>query len=181
MAIHNPPYYRYALLEPWDKEAFALIKEIGRTKSYPKLKGSREEKNTFLIALLRTQKSLHDWRNFLKDMMAQITQSGTIDTAALTAKYPPESISKNRSEWATYEGDIIVDDFIDALATRNVDFIGTDAEISLFVMRFFLGQLGHDWEQTIMMIWEMLGDKDNLRVKLLNAEMKNFDYLGFFT
>jgi len=47
-------------------------------------------------------------------------------------------------------------------------------------MRFLLGQLGHDWEWTIMMIWEMLGNENGINVKQLNEEMKNFDYLGLF-
>lgn len=180
MTNHNPPQYRYALFEPWDKEAFELIKEIGRNKSYPELKGSKEDKNKFLIALVRTQKSLHGWRDFLKDILVQIKQDGVIDTKLLSDKYPPERISREKSAWVTYKEDKIVDDFINELAIRKVSFIGTDEEMSEFVMRFFLGQLGHDWEQTIMMIWEMLGDNETLIVKQLNKEIKNFDYLKIF-
>lgn len=47
-------------------------------------------------------------------------------------------------------------------------------------MRFILGQLGYDWEQTIMMTWEMLGDKDKLSLKETNQELKKFDYLKLF-
>ena len=53
-------------------------------------------------------------------------------------------------------------------------------EIAEFILRFILGQLGHDWEQTIMMIWEMLGEDNSLFIDKLNKEMKNFDYLGIF-
>jgi len=76
--------------------------------------------------------------------------------------------------------DKIVNDFIDDLETKKIIFEGTNKEISEFVMRFILGQLGHDWEQTIMMIWEILGDKSTLNLKELNQEMKNFDYLNLF-
>lgn len=76
--------------------------------------------------------------------------------------------------------DKIVNDFIDDLETKKIIFEGTNKEISEFVMRFILEQLGHDWEQTIMMIWEILGDKSTLNLKELNQEMKNFDYLNLF-
>ena len=180
MAIHDPPYYRYSLLEPWDKEAFELIKRIGKNKMYPKLLGTRDDKNNYLIALIRTQKSLHDWRDLLKDTLAQVKQTGTIDTKLLYEKYPPESISKEKPTWVTYEEDQIVNNFIDKLKTRKVNFVGTDKEIAEFILRFTLGQLSHDWEWTIMMIWEMLGDEDTLEIMGLNDEMKNFDYAGLF-
>jgi hypothetical protein len=53
-------------------------------------------------------------------------------------------------------------------------------EVTEFILRFILGQLGHDWESTILMVWEMLGDSDTLVVKELNEEMKKFDYCGVF-
>lgn len=180
MPIHNPPQYRYALFESWDKEAFGFIKQMGSQKNYPKITGTEDDKNKFLIALIRTQKSLHNWRDFLKDMLTQIMHNGVIDTKSLNEKYPPESISKEKPAWVTYEEDKIVNNFIDELAIRKVKFVGTDEEIAEFTMRFLLGQLGHDWEWTIMMIWEMLDNENSINVKQLNEEMKNFDYLGLF-
>lgn len=180
MAIHYPSHYRYALFENWDKKAFELIKEIGKNDNYPKLLGTTDDKNIYLITLIRTQKSLHDWRGVLKDTLEQVKQHGAIDTKLLTEKYPSEGISKDAPAWVTYEEDKIVNDFIDQLETRKISFVGTDEEKSEFIIRFILGQLGHDWEQTIMMIWEMLGDGDTLNIRDLNIEMRNFDYLGLF-
>lgn len=108
MAIHNPPYYRYSLFDPWDKEAFELIKRISRNKSYPKLLGSDEDKNKYLIALIRIQKSLHDWRDLLKDTLDQVKTTKAIDTKLLHEKYSSESISKEAPLWVTYEEDRIV-------------------------------------------------------------------------
>lgn len=180
MAIHNPPQYRYSLFDQWNKDSFDFIKEIGKKKNYPQVNGTEEDKNTFLIALIRTQKSLHHWRDLLKDILFQIKKSGVINTELLNEKYPPEGISKEEPVWVTYEEDRIVSNFIDELATRKISFLGSDEEISEFTMRFLLGQLGHDWEWTIMMIWELLGDGDRLEVCRLNGEMKNFDYLQLF-
>ena len=178
--LHNPPYYRYSLFKQWDKEAFNQLKEIGKTKYYPKIIGTTADKNKFLITVIRTQKSLHDWRNLLKDVLKQVEENNIINTSLLNKKYPPESIGKDIPAWVTYEGDKIVNDFIDELGSREVNFIGTDHEIAEFIIRFILGQLGHDWEQTIMMIWEMFEDKKELSLKELNQEMKNFDYLKLF-
>jgi len=50
----------------------------------------------------------------------------------------------------------------------------------IFILRFILGQLDNDWESTILMIWELLGNGDTLIMKNLNNEMKNFDYLKLF-
>jgi hypothetical protein len=180
MSIHSPPFYRYPLFDPWDKEAFEFLKSIGQSKQYPLLKGSSGDKNGYLIALIRTQKALHDYRFILKDTLKQVRETGTIDTALLHTKYPPESISTEIPAWVTYKGDRIVNDFINSLAHRNVKFIGSDVDISEFMLRFILGQLGHDWESTILMIWEMLGDGNTLIMKDLNAEMKKFDYCEEF-
>ncbi|OGK32604.1 hypothetical protein A3I50_02975 [Candidatus Roizmanbacteria bacterium RIFCSPLOWO2_02_FULL_37_9] len=180
MILHSPPFYRYSLFEQWDKETFNRLKEIGKSKNYPKIIGSTKDKNQFLITLIRAQKSLHDWRDFLKDILKQVKENNVVDTFSLNKKYPPESIGKDVPDWVTYEGDKIVNNFIDELEIRKITFHGTDEEISEFVMRFILGQLGHDWEQTIMMVWEMTKDKSVLSLKELNKEMKNFDYLKLF-
>jgi len=180
MAIKYPPQYRYSLFEAWDKKTFELITKIAKTKNYPKVLGSKKDKNQFLITLIRTQKALHDWRDFLIDTFDQIKRNNAIDTPTLNKKYPPSSISKEKPEWVTYEEDRIVSDFIDDLETKKIDFLGSDQELAEFVVRFTLGQLGHDWEWTIMMIWEMLGKEDSLSLEELNQEMKNFDYLNLF-
>jgi len=180
MAIHNPPKYRYSLFEEWDKVAFEQIKVIGKNKNYPKILGSDKNINDFLVTLIRTQKSLHDWRDLLKDTLAQVADNNRIDSVSLYQKYPPESIGAEAPEWVTYEEDKIVNDFIDELATRPIEFEGSNKEISEFIIRFILGQLSHDWEWTIMMVWEMLGDTNKLSVKDLNYEMKGFDYMNLF-
>lgn len=180
MSVHNPPYYRYSLFDPWDKEAFKQIKEIAKTKNYPKITGSSEDKNQFLITLIRTQKALDDWRNMAIDVLKQVKETNTIDTGSLNKKYPPEIITQDKPAWVTYEEDKIVSDFIDQLADKHITFTGSDNEISEFVIRFILGQLGHDWEQTIMLIWEILGDQDTIELKELNREFQNFDYLRLF-
>ncbi|MCR4264135.1 MAG: hypothetical protein NUV98_05470 [Candidatus Roizmanbacteria bacterium] len=180
MTIHNPPHYRYSLSEPWDKEAFEFIKQLGKNKKYPALTGTKNDKNRYLAILIRTQKSFDDWRGLLKDTLHQIKETGLIDTVSLIRKYPPESISKEVAAWAVYEEDVIVNNFIDELETRKITFTGSDIEMGEFVMRFILGQLGHDWEWTIMMIWEMLGEGEIFELKLLNEEMKKFDYMKLF-
>lgn len=178
--LHNPPFYRYSLFEKWDKKAFFQLKKIASAKKYPKIIGTTSDKNQFLIILIRTQKSLRDWRDLPKDIMRQIKENNAIDTHLLNIKYPPESIAKDVPEWVTYEEDKIVNDFIDSLATRKLIFQGNDKEMAEFIIRFILGQLGHDWEQTIIMIWEVLGDRNTLSLKELNQELKNFDYLKLF-
>ncbi len=181
MTLNNPPFYRYSLFDPWDKEAFEQIKRIAKTKRYPKIIGSPADKNQFLVTLIRTQKALYDWRNMLIDVLRQIKEKNAIDVVPLNKKYPPESIGKDKPAWVTYEEDKIVNDFINQLSNRQIVFEGPDKEISEFTVRFILGQLGHDWEQTIMMIWEMLGDGNSLDLKELNRELQNFDYLNIFT
>ncbi len=180
MAIHNPPQYRYSLFEQWDKDTFAFIKQLAKSRNYPSINGSYEDRNQFLTTLIRTQKSLHDWRDFPKDVIEQVKNNHQIDIVSLIKKYPPESITKDIPAWVTYEGDKIVSNFIDDLETRKVHFLGTNQEIVEFILRFILGQLGHDWEQTIFMIYELLGDGDELRLRDLNQEMNNFDYCKLF-
>jgi len=103
MAIHNPSQYRYSLFDQWDKEAFDLIKKIAKTKNYPRITGNKDEKNQFFITLIRTQKSLHDWRGFLVAILDQIKKNNTIDTALIIKQFPPNSISKETPAWVTYD------------------------------------------------------------------------------
>ena len=180
MHINKIPQYRYSLSEPWDRSTFALIKRIAQTKNYPKIIGTKEDKNQFLIMLIRTQKALHSWRKFFIDTLVQIKKTNFINTKLLNQKYPPATVKKDTPAWVTYHEDRTVSKFIDRLATKKINFLGTDREISELTLRFILGQLGHDWEGTIMMIWEMLGKGNSLRLKKLNQEMKNFDYLELF-
>ena len=114
------------------------------------------------------------------EIIDQIERDKKIDMKTFIKKHPSGSINKDSTSWVTYKEDKIVSRFIDELATRKVDFVGTDKETSEFIMRFILGQFGNDWEMTIMMVWEMLGNKKQLRVKDLNEEMKHFDYLKLF-
>ncbi|MFA4831373.1 MAG: hypothetical protein WC862_02145 [Patescibacteria group bacterium] len=178
--IHKIPQYRYSFFKQWDKKTFALIKKIAQAKNYPKIVGGEEEKNQFLVMLIRSQKSLHGWRKFLVDTMKQVEENHSINIGLLVRRYSSKSVTRNRPAWVTYKEDKIVFDFIDKLATKKVVFVGTNREISEFTMRFISGQLGHDWEWTIMMIWEMLGSRKRLIVKELNREMRNFDYLKLF-
>jgi hypothetical protein len=180
MALHKPPLYRYAFYDPWDKYAYDLIRQLAKAKRFPKLIGSRADKNQFLITLIRTQKALHGWRRFLKDTLAQIEKSNAIDTRTLIQQFPPKSIATNKPAWVTYHEDEVVSNFIDDLAKRKIDFIGSDRAKSEFVLRFILGQLGHDWEWTIMMIWEILGRKNQIRVTKLNKELTCFDHGQLF-
>ena len=181
MAIHNPPYYRYSFEKPGDIKTITIIKTIAKSKRYPKILGGKEDINQYLTMLIRTQKSLNDWRDFLIDTLHQIQTKGNIDTSSLVQKYPPQSIGNDTPAWVTYPPDKIVNDFMDGLETRKINFMGSNEEIAEFILRFILGQYGHDWESTILMIWEMLGDKDVLSVRALNNEMKNFDYLKIFS
>ena len=180
MTLNNPPQYRYSLFEEWDNYAYSFIGGIGKTKEYPIIIGNPNEKDQFLTTLIRTQKSLHDWRNFLKDTLKQVETTNSINTKLLNEKYPKESIGKDTPAWVTYKEDKIVNDFIDDLEIRKINFIGSDKEMVEFILRFILGQLGHDWEQTILMIYEMLGKGTQLNLKELNNEMKSFDYMGLF-
>lgn len=180
MGIHNPPFYRYALSDQWSKDVFFFINKLAKSKNFPKIVGTKEEKNEFIVMLIRTQKSLHGWQKFLKDTLDQIRKTGTVNTKVLIKKYPPESVSKKIPEWVTYPEDKTVSDFIDELGTRKIDFIGDDRELGEFVLRFILGQLGHDWESTILMIWEMLEESNTLLLTSLNKEMHHFDYLHLF-
>lgn len=180
MAIHKIPQYRYPFFEHCDKKAFSTIKKIAKTKHFPRIAGSHQEINQFLTLLLRTQKAKHGWRESLLEIITQIEKTKKIDTIAFIKNHPPSSIKKDSPSWVTYKEDKIVSKFIDELATRKIDFQGTEREISEFTVRFVLGQLGNDWESTIMMVWEMLGDKKKISVKQLNKEMGNFDYLKIF-
>jgi len=179
VSIGYPPKYRYLLPDDWDKEVFSLISAWAKDKQYPKILGSNEEKNKYLTMLIRSQKAFNNWRDLPKDTISQINLNGNIDAAFLNKKYPPSWISREIPAWATYQEDKLVSDFIDELETRKVNFIGTDQQTGEFILRFILGQLG-DWEVTILMISEMLGSANEIRLSDLNNELKNFDYAKLF-
>jgi hypothetical protein len=166
--------------EPWKKLALEQIAGLAKNRKYPKILGLQGDRNKYLIALIRTQKALHGWENILLDTLEQVKSTGAIDAVSLIKKYSPEAIAKDTPAWVTYKEDRQVSDFLDELETLQVDFTGSDSEAGEFVLRFILGQLGIDWEQTILLIWEMLGKDNSLSLKDLNREMHSFDYLGLF-
>ena len=152
----------------------------GRAIGLPTVQGSTQDKDKYLIALIRTQKSLHDYRPILKDTLEQIKKANNIDAMLIQTKYPPDSVSRETPAWVTYKGDTIVNDFIDSLSVRTITFVGSETEMGEFVLRFILSQLGHDWESAILMVWEMLGEGNTLVMRELNEELKKFDYCGVF-
>lgn len=178
--LSNPPRYRYGLFDSWDAKAFEFIQTIARKKDLPAIIGDEQAINQCIITLIRTQKSLHGWRSFLKAILNQIKRSNSVNVAKLNAQYPPDAIDTMMPAWVTYKEDRIVSAFMDELGKRKISFIGTRREKSEFVIRFILGQLAHDWEQTIMMIWEVLGRKNAIRINSLNKELRNFDYCRLF-
>lgn len=178
--MNYPPKYRYLLPDDIDREMFEYIKNEGKNKDHFKLDGSEEDKNKFLILLIRTQKSLHDWRAIWIDILNEVKKNNIVDVRSLINKYPEDSIGDDVPDWVTYEGDRIVNDFIDELKTRKISFIGSEKEMIEFILRFWLAQLGSCWESSIMMIWEMLGDDSEISLLELNNELKGFDPLGIF-
>jgi len=181
MPIHDPPWYLYPWFQPWSKLAFEQIHNLARSKKYPEVQGTKEEKNAYLIMLIRTQKALHGWQKPLLETLEQIQKTGSVNTKTLIKKYPSSIVTTKRPAWVTYEEDRTVSDFIDELGHRNIQFVGSDREMGEFILRFILGQLGHGWEGTILMIWEMIGSGNTLYLKDLNKEMRTFDYLKLFS
>ena len=110
-----------------------MIKGLAKSNNYPKIYGSQEDINQFLTTLIRTQKSLHDWRDFPKKLIEQIRYHNQINTVSLNKKYPPEIITKDVPEWATYEEDKIVSNFIDELGIKQIQYLGTRREIAELV------------------------------------------------
>ena len=47
MAIQNPPKYRYSFIEQWDKDTFTLIKQLAKSREYPQMNGSGDDKSQF--------------------------------------------------------------------------------------------------------------------------------------
>lgn len=144
------------------------------------MNGTGEIRDQFLTMLIRTQKSVYGWRRILKDILSQIENFGMIKAEILVKKYLGAGTKKGNVAWVTYKEDKIVSDFIDKLARFKIHFKGSNKQAAEFVLRFSLAQLGHDWEQSIFMIWELLGNGRQLSLKSLNLEMKNFDYLKIF-
>lgn len=178
MALHNPPSYRYPLFGQWDRDTFEFIKRIAKKNKYFEIKGDSNNINLFLTTLIRSQKSLHDWREMLIDIVDQIKNTNCVDTVILNEKFPPQSIGKDIPKWVIYEEDEIINNFIDKLEHQEIKFSGTESQMAEFITRFILGQLGNDWKLTIGMIHEMLGDNDKLDIKSLNDELRTFDYLN---
>ena len=59
----NIPEWQYPLYKESDKVAYAILEKLGKSKSYPKLVGSKDEINDFLKLLVVSQK-MKDYRKF---------------------------------------------------------------------------------------------------------------------
>jgi len=72
----NIPEWQYPLYKESDKIAYAILEKLGKSKSYPKLIGSRDEINDFLKLLILSQK-MKDYRRFRNVVLGEFKKKET--------------------------------------------------------------------------------------------------------
>jgi len=173
------PEWQYPLYKESDKIAYSILENLGKSKKYPKLIGSKEEINDFLKLLLLSQK-IKDYRKF-RDIALNEFKKKEVNIPKILNKSKnlkiPIGIDKS---WAIFIQDKRICELIDNFQDTEIEFIGTNDEIVEFVVRFLLSQLLQDWRGLLMAV--LLECLENKRVKIskLNNLLKIRDYTKIF-
>ncbi len=173
------PEWQYPLYKKSDKQAYSILGKIAKTKKYPKLKGSKEEINSFLKLLLQSQK-MRKYRTFRDSVLTQF-QNKEIDLKKILKENQNLKIPKGIvKSWVIFTQDKKLCELIDKVCDKKIEFQGNNKESIEFIIRFSLSQLLIDWRGPIMAtLLECLKNKKT-KLSKLNNLLKTWDYTKIF-
>ena len=175
----NIPEWQYPLYKVPDKVAYAILEKLGKSKSYPKLVGSKDEINDFLKLLVVSQK-MKDYRKF-RDIALNEFKKKEANIPKILNESKNLEIPRGIDEsWAIFIQDKRLCKLMDKFQDAKIQFIGNDDEVSEFFVRFLLSQLLQDWRGPLMaVLLECLQDK-KIKIVKLNNLLKIWDYTKIF-
>ncbi len=173
------PEWQYPLYKEPDKVAYIILERLGKSKSHPKLVGSKEELNDFLKLLVISQK-MKDYRKFRNIALNEFKKK-EVSISKVLGESKNLEISKGIDKsWAIFTQDKRLCELMDDFQDARILFIGNDNEVSQFFIRFQLSQLLQDWRGPLMaVLLECLQDK-NVKIAKLNNLLKLWDYTKVF-
>jgi len=173
------PEWQYPLYQKSDKIAYAILEKLGKSKTYPKLVGSKDEINSFLKLFILSQK-MKDYRKFLNIALNEFKKKEANIPKILNKSKNieiPRGIDKS---WAIFVQDKRLCELMDEFQDAKIQFIGDGNKVSEFFVRFLLSQLLQDWRTPLMAILlECLQDK-RIKIAKLNNLLKIWDYTKIF-
>lgn len=175
----NIPEWQYPLYKEPDKVAYAILEKLGKSKSYPKLVGSKDELNGFLKLLVVSQK-MKDYRK-LRDIALNEFKKKEANIPKILDESKNLEIPRGIDEsWAIFIQDKRLCELMDNFQDAKIQFSGNDDEVSEFFVRFLLSQLLQDWRGPLMaVLLECLQDK-KIKIAKLNNLLKIWDYTKIF-
>lgn len=177
--MKNIPEWQYPLYKESDEVTYALLEQLGKSKKYPPLVGSKSEINHFLKLLVLSQK-MKDYREF-RDITLEEFKKEQVDIRKILDKSKNLEIPRGIDEsWVILLQDKKLCELMDQFQDGKIDLVGSNTEVIEFVIRFLLSQLLQDWRGPLMaVILECLPDK-TVKISKLNNLLKIWDYTQIF-
>ncbi|MBU0460723.1 MAG: hypothetical protein KJ597_01995 [Nanoarchaeota archaeon] len=173
------PEWQYPLYKESDKVVYVLLEKLGKSKSYPKLLGSKDEIDGFLKLLILSQK-MKDYRKFRDIALKEFKKKEANIPNILNESKNLEILRGIDKSWAIFIQDKRLCELMDNFQDAKIRFIGTNGEVSEFFVRFLLSQLLQDWRGPLMaVILECLQDK-KVKLSNLNNLLEIWDYTKIF-
>lgn len=179
MIVKNIPEWQYPLYKTSDKNAYAILEKLGKSKRYLKLVGSHEEIDCFIQLAILSQK-MKDYRKF-RDITLREFKKKEINTSKMIEAGESLKIPRGiDASWVVLKQDRRLCELIDRFRDADVRFVGNNQDVSEFFVRFWLTQLLQDWRGPLMaVLLACLHDK-HVKVKKLNILLKAWDYTKVF-
>jgi hypothetical protein len=170
------PEWQYPLYEKSDRVAYKALRNLGKSKIYPEITGTRNETNEFLRLLIIGQKS-RDYRT-LRDIVTNEIRKNEIDAPKIL-RMGRAALQNADESWAIFTQDKRICEMIGSLSSRKVEFSGNDREIIEFSARFMLSQMLQDWRGPLMAVL-IECRKKKISLRKLNNLLKLWDYTKIF-
>jgi hypothetical protein len=174
------PEWQYPLYKESDKVVYILLEKLGKSKKYPKLVGSNDEINKFLKLLILSQK-MKDYRKFRDIALNEFKKEEANIPKILDESKDLEIHGGVDESWAIFIQDKRLCELMDDFQDANIEFIGTNNEVSEFLVRFLLSQLLQDWRGPLMAVLLECLQYKKIKLSKLNNLLKIWDYTNIFT
>lgn len=177
--MNKIPEWQYPLYKKSDVVTYSILRELGKSKKYPKFVGSKTEMDEFVKLLITSQK-VKDYRK-LRDALLRKFRTRTVKLVdVLFGNKGIKIIKGTDSSWVIFQQDRRICELIDDFYASKIEFEGNAEEITEFVIRFLLSQLLQDWRGPLMAVLINCMKNKRIKVRGLNNLLKLWDYTKIF-
>ena len=172
------PEWQYPFWNKWNKDFYMFLVKLAK-RPHPKIISTKNERNQFLKILFSSQK-MKDYRAFFNTLIEEF-QKKEFDISKIIDKSKYLEIPEGKLDWAIWQTDRRICEYIDEIRYKEIDFLGSDKEFFEFILRFSLSQFLSFWQGPMLHMLVTIKDVKKIRLKELNDQLKIWDYTEVFS